>query len=184
MAARMWRNSALVPVFLLTLIGATGCTGVREYVHNGFKVGPNYKRPAAPVADEWIDSQNPRISSVPGDYRAWWTIFDDPALNGLVQTAYQQNITLREVGFRVAEAQAQRGIVVGNLFPQTQQVVGDYTRTQRSTQTALFPQVSPDSEFANLAAPQFSNWRIGGALAWELDFWTVPWRSSTARLYC
>ncbi len=171
MAARMWRNSALVPVFLLTLIGATGCTGVREYVHNGFKVGPNYKRPAAPVADEWIDSQNPRISSVPGDYRAWWTIFDDPALNGLVQTAYQQNITLREVGFRVAEAQAQRGIVVGNLFPQTQQVVGDYTRTQRSTQTALFPQVSPDSEFANLAAPQFSNWRIGGALAWELDFW-------------
>lgn len=171
MAARKRRHAALVPVCLLTLICATGCTGVREYVHNGFKVGPNYKRPAAPVADEWIDSQNPRVSSVPGDYRAWWTIFDDPALNALVQTAYQQNITLREVGFRVAEAQAQRGIVVGNLFPQTQQVVADYTRTQRSTETALFPQIPPGSPFGNLAAPQFSNWRIGGALAWELDFW-------------
>lgn len=165
------RLAALVPVGLLTLLCATGCTGVREYVQNGFKVGPNYKRPAAPVADEWIDSQNPRVSSVPGDYRAWWTIFDDPVLNGLVETAYQQNITLREAGFRVAEAQAQRGIVVGNLFPQTQQVVADYTRTQRSTETALFPSIPPGSPFANLAAPQFSNWRIGGALAWELDFW-------------
>ncbi len=171
MAVQSRRLTALVCAGLLMLICASGCTGVREYVHNGFKVGPNYKRPAAPVADEWIDSQNPRVSSVPGDYRAWWTVFNDPVLNGLVETAYQQNITLREAGFRVAEAQAQRGIVVGNLFPQTQQVVADYTRTQRSTETALFPSIPPGSEFANLAAPQFSNWRIGGALAWELDFW-------------
>ncbi|MCA9207232.1 MAG: efflux transporter outer membrane subunit, partial [Planctomycetales bacterium] len=123
------------------------------------------------VADEWIDSQNPRVSSVPGDYREWWTVFNDPALDRLVQTAYQQNITLREAGFRVAEAQALRGIVVGNLFPQTQQITADYTRTQRSKETALFPNIPPDSPFANLAAPQFSNWSIGGALAWELDFW-------------
>lgn len=165
------RQTALAPLFLLALVCTTGCTGVREYVHNGFKVGPDYKRPAVPVADEWIDSQNPRVSSVPGDYRAWWQVFNDPVLNGLVQTAYQQNITLREAGFRVAEAQAQRGIVVGELFPQTQQVVADYTRTQRSTETALFPSIPPGSPFANLASPQFSNWRIGGALAWELDFW-------------
>jgi len=156
---------------LLTLICAPGCTGVREYVDNRFKVGPNYKRPAAPVADEWIDSHNPRISSVPGDYRAWWTVFDDPALNRLVQTAYQQNITLREAGFRVAEAQAQRGFVAGNIFPQLQQLEADYARTQRSTETALFPTIPPGSPFANLSAPQFSNWRIGGSIAWELDFW-------------
>lgn len=171
MALQSRRRAALAPLCVLALICTTGCTGVREYVKNGFKVGPNYKRPAAPVADEWIDSQNRRVSSVPGDYRAWWTVFNDPVLNGLVETAYQQNITLREAGFRVAEAQAQRGIVVGNLLPQTQQVVADYTRTQRSTETALFPSVPAGSPFANLAAPQFSNWRIGGALAWELDFW-------------
>lgn len=171
MAEQPRRLTAHVCAGLLMLICASGCAGVREYVNNGFKVGPNYKRPAAPVADVWIDSQNQRVSSVPGDYRAWWTVFDDPVLNGLVQTAYQQNITLREAGFRVAEAQAQRGIVVGNLLPQTQQVVADYTRSQRSTETALFPSIPPGSPFANLAAPQFSNWRIGGALAWELDFW-------------
>lgn len=168
---RSARLAALLPVWLMTLLCASGCTGFREYVHNRFKVGHNYQRPATPVADEWIDSHNPRISSVPGDYRAWWTVFNDPVLNRLVQTAYSQNIPLREAGFRVAVAQAQRGIAVGNFFPQIQQVVGDYTRTQRSKETALFPNIPPDSPFANLAAPQFSNWRIGGALAWELDFW-------------
>jgi len=168
---RLQRRAALLPVWLMTLMCACGCTGVREYFHNGLKVGPNYQRPSAPVADQWIDSRNPRVSSVQGDYRAWWQVFNDPILNRLVQTAYQQNITLREAGFRVAEAQALRGIVVGNLFPQTQEVIADYTRTQRSKETALFPSIPPGSPFANLAAPQFSNWSIGGALAWELDFW-------------
>ena len=171
MAMHAKRLGTLAPMCLLSLICVTGCTGIREYVHNGFKVGPNYKRPAAPVADEWIDSRSPRISSEPGDFRDWWTVFNDPVLNRLVQTTYRQNITLREAGFRVAEAQAQRGIVVGDIFPQIQQVVADYTRTQRSQETALFPKIPPDSPFANLAAPQFSNWRIGGNLVWELDFW-------------
>jgi NodT family efflux transporter outer membrane factor (OMF) lipoprotein len=170
MEKRISRRRTLLP-YLALLLCACGCTGVREYVHNGLKVGPNYKRPAAPVADEWIDSQNSRISSEPGDYRNWWTVFNDPVLNRLVQTAYSQNITLREAGFRVAEAQAQRGVVAGNLFPQVQEVIADYTRTQRSQETALFPSIPAGSPFANLAAPQFSNWRVGGSLAWELDFW-------------
>jgi len=165
------RQKLLPLLYLLAVSCAGGCTSVREYVHNGFKVGPNYKRPAAPVADEWIDSQSSRISSEPGDVRTWWTVFNDPVLNRLVQTAYSQNITLREAGFRVAEAQAQRGVVAGNLFPQVQQINADYTRTQRSQQTALFPAIPAGSPFSNLAAPQFSNWRVGGTLAWELDFW-------------
>lgn len=153
MAAFSRRRATLAPLCLMALISTAGCTWVRDYVRNGFKVGPNYKQPTAPVADEWIDSRSSRISSEPGDYRAWWTVFNDPHLNRLVQKAYQQNITLREAGFRVEEAQALRGIVAGNLFPQTQQVVGDYTR------------------FLNVAGPEVSKWRIGGALAWELDFW-------------
>ncbi len=165
------RHSLLSFLAVPALLFATGCTGVREYVNNGFKVGPNYKRPAVPVADEWIDSQDSKLSVVSDDHRAWWGVFNDPVLNRLVQQAYEQNITLREAGFRVAEAQAQRGIAAGGLFPQLQQVQADYVRTQRSQETALFPQIDPTSPFANLAAPQFSNWRIGGSLAWELDFW-------------
>lgn len=171
MAEASRRLAALASACLLTLVCASGCTGVREYYRNGFKVGPNYKRPAAPVADEWIDSQSSRVSSESRDYRTWWTVFNDPVLDRLIQTAYSQNITLREAGFRVAESQARRGVVAGNLFPQTQEVFADYTRTQRSQQTALFPTIPAGSPFANLAAPQFSNWRVGSSLSWELDFW-------------
>ena len=60
---------ALLAVCLLTL---TGCTSWREYVANGFKVGPNYCRPAAPVADHWIDDKNPGVSSEPANDAAWW----------------------------------------------------------------------------------------------------------------
>lgn len=156
---------------VLLLACSSGCTGPSEYLRNRFKVGPDYKRPSAPVADEWIDSRDSRVSGTPGDYRTWWRVFNDPVLDQLVQTAYRQNITLREAGFRVAEAQAQRRVVAGNLFPQLQQLEANYTRTQRSQETALFPSIPPGSPFANLASPQFSNWRIGSSLAWELDFW-------------
>ena len=38
----------------------TGCTSLSEYVHNGFKVGPNYKEPPASVAKKWIDADDKR----------------------------------------------------------------------------------------------------------------------------
>ncbi len=162
---------SVIGTLCFALAGTSGCTPPKEYFKNGFKVGPNYKRPAAPVADDWIDSQNPDISTVPTDNRSWWRVFNDPVLENLIQTAYRQNISLREAGFRVSEAQAQRGITAGNLFPQTQQLLGDYTRTQRSTETALFPNVGGNSGFANLARTEYSNFRVGSSLTWELDFW-------------
>ena len=33
---------------------ACGCTSLSEFVHNGFKVGPNYQRPPAPLAPEKV----------------------------------------------------------------------------------------------------------------------------------
>ena len=42
--------SRLAPLFVIGLLAFnTGCTSWREYFNNGFKVGPNYCRPAAPV---------------------------------------------------------------------------------------------------------------------------------------
>jgi len=140
-----------------------------EYVHQGFKVGPDYARPAAAVADDWLDSNDTRLSREPIDCLAWWQVFQDPVLDRLVVLAYQQNISLREAGFRVAEAQSQRAVVAGALFPQTQDAFGEYVHTQRSAQTALFPRA--DVPLSNFALRQFDTWRVGGSLAWELDFW-------------
>ena len=54
-------------------------------------VGPDYVRPKAPEPEKWLDSGNPKIKSQEGKFSDWWTVFDDPALDELIQAAYQQN---------------------------------------------------------------------------------------------
>jgi hypothetical protein len=50
----------------------SGCaTGPFEYVKNGFKVGPNYRKPTTAVSEHWIDYQDGRIVSTPPNDAAW-----------------------------------------------------------------------------------------------------------------
>src|SRR5207244_8168567 len=123
-------------VFLIACMLIGGCTSLSEYLQNGLKVGPNYGRPPAPVAQDWIDAADKRVRSDPHDVSAWYTVFKDPVLDSLVCSAYQQNLTLRQAGSRVLQARAQFAIASGNFFPQTQNATGDYTRNAVSTQIA------------------------------------------------
>src|SRR5689334_21614865 len=90
------RHSLLFVCLLPFLVGLCGCTTLSEYVHNGFKVGPNYKKPPAPLASDWIDADAVRKRKHGDDISKWWEVFDDPVLNQLICSAYQQNLTLRE----------------------------------------------------------------------------------------
>ena len=85
-----WR---LAIVACLTFV-SSGCS-LPDWARNGFKVGPNYCPPPAPVASEWIDAADPRIKSEPADLAAWWQVFGDPVLNQLIESAYRQNLSLR-----------------------------------------------------------------------------------------
>src|SRR5262249_27093165 len=111
---------------------ASGCvtTGPGDWVRNGFKVGPNYCRPPPPVAEEWIGAGDPKVQN--RHLQDWWTVFQDAKLNALIDTAAGQNLNLRAVGTRVLQARAQQAIAVGNLFPQTQQAIGEYSRVALS----------------------------------------------------
>src|SRR5947209_1405499 len=117
-AARLMRAvTRRGPVALAVLaVIATGCTSLKEWVHNGFKVGPNFHEPPALVATDWIDATDPRLIHGPAADCTWWNIFQDQTLNSLIETAYRQNLDLRTVGTRVLQAQAQRNVEVGNLF--------------------------------------------------------------------
>src|SRR5437879_2181388 len=106
-------------VFLIACMLTGGCTSLSEYLQNGFKVGPNYGRPPAPVAPDWIDAADKRVRSDPHDLSAWYTVFKDPVLDSLICSAYQQNLTLREAGSRVLQARAQLAIAAGSFFPPT-----------------------------------------------------------------
>src|SRR5262245_36186627 len=145
---------------LLALV--CGCTPLGEYVRNGFKVGPNYSKAPAPVARDWIDAADKRVRKESEDLSQWWTVFNDPLLDSLICYAYRQNLTLRQAGFQILTARAQRNIAIGNLFPQTQQATADYTRNAESIDTA---------NRAFIGKRFFGQWDFGFNLSWELDFW-------------
>jgi NodT family efflux transporter outer membrane factor (OMF) lipoprotein len=139
-----------------------GCTPLGEYVRNGFKVGPNYQKPPAPVADDWIDSKSKGVNTAASDIDRWWTVFNDPKLNSLIEQAYNQNLDLRTAGTRILAARATRNIAAGNLFPQMQEAFAEYARHAVSGNVANTPP-GLDRFFDNNAA--------GFNLSWELDFW-------------
>lgn len=136
--------------------------GLQGWARNGFKVGPEYRKPMAPAADAWIDAEDKRVRSEPARLADWWLTFNDPKLNELVLTAANQNLTLREAGMRVLQARAERGVAVGDLLPQSQTIGGDYARTLISSETAnVFPAL----------IRSFDNWTTTSTFSWELDFW-------------
>lgn len=141
----------------------TGCSSTRQWWANGFKMGPDYCPPAAPVADEWIDKDDANVVSEPTDYSYWWAVFQDPVLDELVDTAYRENLTLKIACQRIIEARAQRGIATSNLFPQKQQMFGAYSRNEMSDNAFPF------GDFP--IRKHYDDWITGFDAAWELDIW-------------
>ena len=103
------------------------------------------------------------VDSETGDLSHWWTVFNDPVLNSLVQTAYRQNLTLKDAGYRVLQARAQLGIARGGLFPQTQAMNGDLLSPGDQPQLG-------QSQLRRHSASTTSG-TYGFTLSWELDFW-------------
>ncbi|MBN1395079.1 MAG: TolC family protein [Pirellulales bacterium] len=151
-------KSLLALVFAVSL---SGCTSFPEYIRNGLKVGPNYCPPGAAVAKQWIDADDIRLAEDPSVIQRWWTVFDDSKLNFLVDCAYRQNLSLREAGLRILQARAQRDIVVGNIFPQSQTASGGYGRRAAAI----------DPNGGALVDRFTDSWNFGFNLNWELDFW-------------
>ena len=174
---RLGRSLALVGLAGAVLL-SSGCvtTAPLDYIRNGFKVGPSYCRPPAPVAEQWIETGSPHLQSRHLQYADWWSVFKDPTLNSLIATAYEQNLNLRIAGTRVLQARAQQAIAAGNFFPQTQQATGQYSRVGLSHNTfnnpSVFGALASGPPPPNLPIGNFySDWTAGFNLSWELDFW-------------
>ena len=148
----MLPRSLVLFALIGTLLSNSGCvlTGPAEWIHNGFKVGPNYCKPPAPVAEEWIQARDADVQN--RHLHDWWTVFEDPTLNSLIGTAYEQNLTLRVMGTRVLQARSQQAIASGNLFAQQQSITGFYPNGTLN------------------AHPAYLNF-TGFNLSWEADLW-------------
>ena len=137
---------------LLVLFVLAGCT----------TLGPDFKTPEAPVAEEWTEVDQAMLSNQPADHPEWWTVFNDPVLNQLIETAQSQNLTLRTAGVRVLQAQAQLGIATGSKYPQVQQLSGSANEIKISENGA---------DNIPLLEDNFGLYNLGFGLSWEVDFW-------------
>jgi NodT family efflux transporter outer membrane factor (OMF) lipoprotein len=121
-------------------------------------VGPDYVQPEAPLPDAWESRDASGLTATSYELIEWWEVFNDPLLERLVNEAHAGNYSLKLAGLRVLESRAQLGIASGSKYPQQQIAAGGVTR------------VSP-SENAGQGSTSFNQYDLGGAVAWEMDFW-------------
>ena len=101
--ARSWTSTSWCGFAMIVLL-ASGCagTGPQQWLHQHCKVGPDYCPPPAPVASDWLYADDPHVQR--RQIEDWWTVFQDPTLNSLIERAYQQNLNLRVLGARSASS--------------------------------------------------------------------------------
>ncbi|MBX9604942.1 MAG: hypothetical protein K2Y51_01885, partial [Gammaproteobacteria bacterium] len=77
----------------------------------GCTVGPDYVRPEQPTPAEWVTPTAAALAAAPRAETAeelarWWTWFEDPLLDSLVERALAQGFDVRAAEARLAAARA------------------------------------------------------------------------------
>ena len=152
-----------LPSAILVLCAITGCT-----------VGPNYQRPDVAVSDHFGATTRPATQHV--DFARWWTNFNDPLLNSLIDRAVADNLDLKIAQARVREARAQRGVVAADALPSLN-ANASYRRSRTSENAFNFNGEasaggsSPKSNFGTFNAPGSTTdlFQTGFDASWEID---------------
>jgi len=100
---------------------------------SGCMVGPNFQRPHTTLPADWSEpTVEPRsVAADETELARWWTLFEDPTLIALVDSAVQSNLDLRLAEARIRQARAARGVVAAGIGP-TVDASGAYQRSRSS----------------------------------------------------
>jgi len=155
------RSIFLLPTPALALLLLSAC-----------KVGPNYHRPDAPVANAYKEDQGWKPAApaqVPADEQ-WWSIYDDPQLDALERQVVVSNQTLQasEAAYRAATEQI--GIDRGPLFPT---ITANGVRT-RSGGGSGFTQGVATGSGTTVTTNNTSRanlYSAGAQASWQIDVW-------------
>lgn len=126
------------------------------------RVGPDFHTPQDPWLAGWTTPPLAQaVAHAPAtDLRQWWTVFQDPTLDGLIAEADAHNTNLQVAGLRIAEARAQLAIVQTGRYPQVQRLRADQTFIKQDQSGAP---TARDSVFWQSS--------LGVEVGWEIDFW-------------
>jgi outer membrane protein TolC len=115
----------------------------------GCPVGPDYVRPKAATPEAWLEVNEPAVRSTEAHISSWWSIFNDPALNSLVEIALEDNLSMQAAVARIAEARAALKVSKTLPFPQAQAVSVRVAHVRLSENAPNFALL--DTSFSDLA---------------------------------
>jgi multidrug efflux system outer membrane protein len=126
----------------------------------GCAIGPNYKRPSVAEPQTFRGQVTAEATSLAD--AAWWEVFQDPILHGLIQEALRNNYDVGIAAARVQEARANLSVARSDLYPSFDYGAG--VSRSKITPGVLGGPGGP--------APTASNFYSGTLSAsWELDIW-------------
>jgi outer membrane protein, multidrug efflux system len=158
-AARSVTGSAAATA-LAGAIGLCGCA-----------VGPDYRRPQVatpPAYAEAASTQRTALSSGDADISAWWTQFEDPILNRLIERALVDSLTLEAAASRIREARLEEVQTAAAGYPSVS-----------ATGSALAYRSNRDSSGgAGLTLPSHLDlYSAGFDATWEVDLFGATRRA-------
>jgi outer membrane protein, multidrug efflux system len=127
-------------------------------------VGPDHREPGLAVPASWQEAQQKGVDVRPVEMTRWWTTFNDPLLNSLVERAVQANLDLRIADARIREARASRAAVAAGAWP-TVDVSGSYSRNRTSENALALGTLAPQGG-GQLEQDFF---KTGFDASWEID---------------
>ena len=113
------------------LIAFIGC-GLSALLVGCAPVGPDYQPPRPELPAAWSAAGESRAATAGiGALETWWTLFDDPRLDGLIRRAVAANPDLMIAVARIQQARARYRLTTAALAPAVD-VSGAYSRTRYS----------------------------------------------------
>jgi len=133
---------------LMSLLGAlAGCS-----------VGPNYHSPKIALPSEWSEIGPGGTTNREVELARWWTTFNDPMLDSLIERAVRSNYDLKAAEARLRAARALRGVALAEFLP-TIGAEASYTTARRSQNALAFPVRLIDTD----------TYQVGFDATWEID---------------
>lgn len=140
-------------------IGVLAATGL-----SGCLLGPDYMRTDQPVGAAFSE---PSAEGESFANLAWWDVFTDPVLQGLIRESLSQNKDLKVAAARIEQARALLTYTRADQLPRIDLSGG--AKRQRASENILFAGKNPHNDFG-----------IFGDLSFELDIWGKLRRATEA----
>lgn len=127
-----------------------------------------YEKPATELPQHWKSEGQGQAVSAAGE--RWWTLFNDPVLDKLIDEALVHNHDIAAAAARILEAEALLGISEADRYPVVT-ANGSGDRTRSSQATGMFQPGMPSVT---------NNVRVTLNASYELDVWGKYRRASDA----